>query len=297
MRVVGLLAMMAAGCAEPTAVDARRIDEIFASVNNRQSPGCVAAALRGGVVEFAQGYGMADLEHATPISTTTAFDLGSITKQLTAAAINLLVVDGRLSLDDDVRKYVPEIPLYQAPITIRQLMHHTSGLRDYIALFDLAQVGRDQISYPSMLAMLARQGRLHFAPGEQFSYTNSGYALLSLVVERVSGQSLPAFTEERLFRPLGMTSTGFRVGPSVAVSNASLGYGWQCIPPWRIWPCGSATWKTRAWAVPGGASSPKSAGRSTTAPCSPTAPGWTISRSTAKPPLSTAVRRAATRAT
>jgi CubicO group peptidase (beta-lactamase class C family) len=106
-------------------------------------------------------------------------------------------------------------------------MHHTSGLRDYIALFDLAQVGRDQISYPSMLAMLGRQGRLHFVPGEQFSYTNSGYAVLSLVIERVSGQSLPAFTEERLFRPLGMTSTGFRVGPSIAVSNASLGYGWQ----------------------------------------------------------------------
>ena len=196
--------------AQIATVDPAKIDEIFAYTANTKSPGCVVAAIRNGKIEFARGYGMADIKHGTPITPQTAFNVGSVTKQFTAAAINLLVVDGRLSLDDDIRKYVPELPRYEVPITIRHLVNHTSGLRNYDAMFQLAGESHG-ITSSEMLEMLARQRRLNFRTGEQWAYSNSGYTLLGVIVERVSGKSLPAFAEERLFRPLGMTSTAFRV--------------------------------------------------------------------------------------
>jgi CubicO group peptidase (beta-lactamase class C family) len=210
--------------AQVAQVDPARIDEVFAFAANTQSPGCAVATIRDGKIEFARGYGMADLEHGLPITSKTAFNLASVSKQFTAAAINLLVAAGQLSLDDDVRKYVPELPRYDAPITIRHLVHHTSGLREISALFDLSVRSGPDISSADDLQMLARQRNLNFKPGAEYSYTNSGYFLLGLIVERVSGTSLRGFAEERMFRPLGMSSTTFRDRSDMSIENQAVGY-------------------------------------------------------------------------
>ena len=214
-------------------IDPAKIDEIFAFTAGTKSPGCAVATVRDGKIEFARGYGMADLEHGTPITPTTAFNMASVSKQFTAAAINLLIADGRLSLDDDVRKYVPELPSFGAPIRIRHLLAHTSGLRGYDVLLGLAGETAIGISHADILKVLARQRRLNFAPGQQTAYSNSGYALLGIVVERVSGKSLGAFADERLFRPLGMTSTVFRDRNDTPIRNQALGY-LQENGKWRL---------------------------------------------------------------
>jgi len=225
-------------------VPAARIDSIFAFAGDT-TPGCAVAAMQDGAVLLARGYGIANLEHKVPITSETVFYLASVSKQFTAAAINLLVRDGKLSLDDDVRKYVPELPVYQRPITLGHLMHHTSGLRDYLELFDMADLADFPITNADFLAMMARQRALNFAPGDAYSYSNSGYVLLSIIVERVSGKSLRAFAEERIFRPLGMTSTVFRDQHTMLIPNVAIAYGrtaytWPGLPnprpagPWEI---------------------------------------------------------------
>lgn len=203
-------------------VDAK-IDSMF-SYAGTSTPGCAVAAARDGAVLFAKGYGMADLEHGVPITPTTPFYLASVSKQFTAAAINLLALDGKLSLDDDVRKHVSEFPSYGAPITLRHLIHHTSGLRDYLSLFFLAGVGDLAISNADFLAMLGRQQGLNFPTGERYSYSNSNYVLLSIVVQRVSGKSLRAFATERIFEPLGMTATVFRDHNAMLIPGRALAY-------------------------------------------------------------------------
>src|SRR4051812_24679645 len=145
-----------------------RIDSLFAFAKPN-TPGCAVATVRNGAIEYEHGYGIADLEHGTPITPKTAFYLASVSKQFTAAAVNMLVAEGKLSLDDDVRKYVPELPRYQAPITIGQLMHHTSGLRDYLSLYDMAGLFDYPIRNGDFLEMIGRQRALNFAPGEQNS--------------------------------------------------------------------------------------------------------------------------------
>jgi CubicO group peptidase (beta-lactamase class C family) len=216
-----------------------RIDSIFAFAKPN-TPGCAVATIRNGTIEYARGYGLADLEHATPITPKTAFYMASVSKQFTAAAINALVADGKLSLDDDVRKYVPEVPRYQAPMTVGQLMHHTSGLRDYLNLYDLAGMFDYPVRNSDFLEMISRQRSLNFAPGEQYSYTNSGYVMLSIIVERVSGKSLRAFANDRFFKPLGMTSTVFRDRIQMLIPNRALAYAregdtWiQTIPAFDV---------------------------------------------------------------
>jgi CubicO group peptidase (beta-lactamase class C family) len=242
LQVARLLVLLA--CAAPlsaaqvTRVDPSKIDEIFAFANPA-SPGCAVATARNGTIEFARGYGMADLERGVPVTTKTAFSLGSVSKQFTAAAINLLVADGKVSPDDDVRKYVPELPRYDAPITIRHLMHHTSGVREITALVQLAGRRPSDVGQAETLQMLARQRALNFTPGAEHSYSNSGYVLLGVIVERVSGMSLRAFAEERLFRPLAMSSTTFRDRIDMSIENGAVGYRqqdgtWRQAPPWQI---------------------------------------------------------------
>lgn len=218
--VIGMLGP-ATSAAQSNPVDPAKIDAVFASMANTQSPGCAVATIRDGRLDYARGYGMADIKRGVPITTKTAMNLGSATKQFTAAAINLLAAERRLTLDDDVKKYVQELPRYDATVTIRQLMNHTSGVRDHSSLATLAGWS-DDISDADALAMLARQ-RTNFTPGTLWSYSNGGYFLLSVIVERVSGQPLPAFAAEQLFRPLGMTSTVFRVRSDVPKGRA-LGY-------------------------------------------------------------------------
>lgn len=189
---------------------AAHIDAACASWAKPDSPGCAVGVVRDGGLVFARGYGMANLEHALPITAQSVFDIGSTSKQFTAACIGLLVESGALALDDDVRKWIPELPDYGHTLRLRHLLHHTSGLRDYLELFMLAgRKSEDWTTSAQALAMLARQKALNFEPGSQHLYSNSGYFLLSLVVERASGSSLAQFARQQLFEPLGMRDTHF----------------------------------------------------------------------------------------
>lgn len=197
-----------AAAREDVAVDARAVDAVFADLDKPDSPGCALGVIQDGRLSYTRGYGMANLEHGIANGPSIVFDIGSTSKQFTATAIVLLAQDGKLSLDDDVRRYVPELPQYQRTITIRHMLNHTSGLRDYLGLFSLAGVSFESTTTnKDALDFVVRQKALNFAPGDEFVYSNSGYLLLSLVVERVSGKSFPAFAQERIFEPLGMTST------------------------------------------------------------------------------------------
>jgi len=203
-----------------------RVDQVFAEWNKPDSPGCALAVVKQGRIIYKRGYGMADLEHDAPISPASVFYIGSVSKQFTAMAVALLARQGKLSLDDDVRKYIPELPDYGAPITARHLIHHTSGLRDYNTLLALAgRRGDEAFNNDVVLEITSRQKGLNFPPGEQFLYSNTGYALLAVIVERVSGMKLSAFAEENIFKPLGMTNTHFHDDLSRIVKNRAYGYG------------------------------------------------------------------------
>jgi CubicO group peptidase (beta-lactamase class C family) len=203
---------------------ARWIDSVFADYDER-SPGCAVGVVRDGGLAFARGYGMASLDAARPITPTTPFYIASLSKQFTAMAILLLERDGRLSLDDPVRRWVPELPLFGARVTLRHLLHHTSGIRDYFTLLGIAGWQRENtFTETELLELVARQRGLNFEPGEQFLYSNTGYALLGIVVRRASGQSLRDFARARIFEPLGMRHTQFRDDHRQVIPGAAVGY-------------------------------------------------------------------------
>jgi CubicO group peptidase (beta-lactamase class C family) len=170
---------------------------------------------------------MANLEHDIRINSTTVFDIGSVSKQFTAMSVLLLAEQGKLSLDDDIRKYLPEMPQYQSTITIRHLVNHTSGLRDYLTLMAL-RGERDDDYYvdAEVMDLLARQKQLNLKPGDQWLYSNSGYFLLSQIVKRASGKTLRQFADENIFRPLGMKDTGFSV-PAEKLDRLATSYWTQ----------------------------------------------------------------------
>ncbi|HWQ03103.1 MAG TPA: serine hydrolase domain-containing protein [Candidatus Nitrosotenuis sp.] len=187
-----------------------KVDAVFAEREKPGMPGCALGVFRNGSIEYARGYGLANLEHNIPVTTKTIFDLGSVSKQFTATSIILLAQQGKLSLDDDVRKFVPELRDFGARITIRHLLNHTSGLRDYLTLFSLSGVDFDGVTGDDeALRIIARQRELNFPPGAEYLYSNSGYFLLSVIVKRASGKSLREFAQENLFGPLGMKNTHF----------------------------------------------------------------------------------------
>lgn len=187
---------------------AAKVDAVFANYDKAASPGCALGVIKDGKLVYARGYGMANLEHNIPNSPKLVYDIGSTSKQFTAASILLLQQQGKLALDDDVRKLIPELPAYQKPVTIRQLIHHTSGLRDYLVLFSLAGVSFDDTTTEDdALKLIIKQKELNFAPGDEWLYSNSGYFLLSIIVKRASGKSLAEFAQEHIFKPLGMKHT------------------------------------------------------------------------------------------
>jgi CubicO group peptidase (beta-lactamase class C family) len=202
-----------------------KIDKLFAQWDKSDSPGCELAVIKDGRIVYKRGYGMANLEHNIPMSPASIMDTGSVSKQFTAMAIALLAEQGKLSLDDDIRKYMPEIPTYEAPITIRQLIHHTSGIRDYLTLMNIAGM-RDDDYYVDgeVVSLLARQKELNFKPGSEFLYSNSGYFLLSQIVKRASGKTLREFADENIFKPLGMTRTRFYDDHNELVKNRAASY-------------------------------------------------------------------------
>jgi len=211
---------------EPPADLAERIDAIFEDLDSTRSPGCAVALMRDGELVYANGYGMANLDHGVPISKSSVFHVASVSKQFTAAAVVLLALDGALSLDDDVRQHVPELPDFGHRITIRHLLHHTSGVRDQWELLGLAgwRYSRDRITDDDVLWILERQRELNLAPGEQYLYSNSGYTLLAQIVARVSGKSFRELTRERIFEPLGMSHTFFRDDFDEIVPEQAYGY-------------------------------------------------------------------------
>lgn len=202
-----------------------RVDRIFAPWDRTDSPGCALGVYRNGSIEYARGYGMANLELGVALSPQSVFDIGSTSKQFTATSIMLLAHDGKLSLDDDIRKYVPELPNYGKPITIRHILTHTSGIRDYLTLWALAGVDdADLTTDKDALDLLVRQRELNFAPGEQWLYSNSGFFLASVIVHRVSGKTLAQFAAERIFGPLGMTHTRYNDDHMSIIPNRATGY-------------------------------------------------------------------------
>ena len=203
-----------------------KVDQLFEKWNNPNSPGCSLAVIRNGDIIYKRGYGMADLDHGIPNTPTTVFHIASTSKQFTAAAIVLLAQEGKLSFDDPIRKYLPEMPDFGTPITIRHLLHHTSGIRDQWELLLLAgwRYSLDLITDDDIMSLLVRQKELNFQPGDDFSYSNSGYTLLGQIVKRVSGKSLREFTTERIFQPLGMADTHFRDDHAEIIKNQAYGY-------------------------------------------------------------------------
>ncbi|HEV8660802.1 MAG TPA: serine hydrolase domain-containing protein [Thermoanaerobaculia bacterium] len=224
-RFAALMALFAMPCLAEEDL-ASRVDAIFANQATSSSPGCAVGIARGGKTIVERGYGMANLEYDVPITPSTIFEAGSVTKQFTSAAMLLLVQDGKLSLDDRVRKYVPELPESASEITIRQILTHTSGLRDWGTIVRLAgwRRGTRLITHAHVLDVLSRQRELNFPPGTQWSYSNSGYNLAAIVIERVSGKSFPDFTRERIFGPLGMTHSSWRDDYTRIVKGRATAY-------------------------------------------------------------------------
>ena len=230
----------------PVAVSAQQsnptagLDRVFQQWNSKTTPGCAVGVSQPGQPVLARAYGMADLEHDVANTPETIFEAGSVSKQFTAAAIVLLSLDGKLSLDDNVRKYIPELPEYQWPITIRHMLTHTSGLRDWGSVAGIAgwPRGRRAHTHAHVVDILSRQRALNFPPGAEYSYSNSGYNLLAVIVDRVSGTSFSEFTKKRLFEPLGMTHTQWRDDFTRIVKNRSVGYsqrgtGWANDMPFE----------------------------------------------------------------
>ena len=224
-----------AACAAFADTRSDQVDQIFAPWNRPDSPGCAAGVYGKGETLYKKGYGMADLEHGVPITPQSVFYLASVSKQLTAAAIAMLDADRKLSLDDPLRKWVPELPAaVVGNVKVRHLVHHTSGIRDYLSLQGLA--GKPDNYYTSddeVIRLLARQKALNFAPGDDYLYSNSGYFLLSVIVKRASGKTLREFSRERIFGPLGMNASLWADDHNEIIWNRAIGYSPRPAGGWR----------------------------------------------------------------
>jgi len=202
-----------------------KVDKLFAKWDSWDSPGAAVAIIKDGSVVYKRGYGSANLEYNVAITPSTIFHVASISKQFTAFAIAMLAEQGKLSLDDEIQKYLPEVPDFGKTITIRHLIHHTSGLRDQWKLLAMAGWRLDDvITREHILKMVSHQKELNFDPGEEFLYCNTGYTLLAEIVARLSGQSFCKYTELNIFRPLGMTNTHFHDDHEMIVKNRAYSY-------------------------------------------------------------------------
>jgi CubicO group peptidase (beta-lactamase class C family) len=203
-----------------------RADSVLRGFVGADAPGCAVAVDSAGSAAYRGAFGLAELEYRIPISVSTIFEAGSVSKQFTAAAVLLLEARGKLSLDDPVQKWFSEIPQYQWPVTIRHLMQHTSGMRDWGSVIGLSGWPRWTASYnhADALAIIARQRDLNYQPGTAFGYTNTGYNLMAMLVERAAGESLTAFTHREFFEPLGMTHTSWREDFSRVVPGRAQAY-------------------------------------------------------------------------
>ena len=205
-----------------------QVDKLFSRFTT-STPGCAVGADVKGQPAVRAAYGMADLEHDVPIAVDTIFEVGSVSKQFTAAAVLLLARDGKLSLDDKVRKYIPEMPDVAADVTIRQMLNHTAGLRDWGGLAAIEGWPRTSRvhTHAHVLDYVSRQRMLNFEPGTRWSYSNTGYNLAAILVSRVSGMSFADFTKARIFQPLGMNDTSWRDDHTRIVKRRAIAYSEQ----------------------------------------------------------------------
>ncbi len=233
LRTIGFLFLLVASPAfaqqRLTSIESIRqalVDAIFLSVDRRGSPGCALSIMRSGEIVYKQGYGEANLEYDIPIEPSSIFHVASVSKQFTALAVALLAAEGKLSWDDDIRSYVPEVPDYGVPITLRHLAHHTSGLRDQWELLIMAgwRWEADVVLQDDVLDIVSRQKKLNFLPGDEYLYSNTGYTLLAVVVERVTGMKLREFAKRRIFEPLRMHDTHFHDDHQMIVKNRAYAY-------------------------------------------------------------------------
>lgn len=203
-----------------------KVDRIFARYHKTDSPGCAVGAAINGNTVLSAAYGMADLEHDIPLTPSSVFEAGSVSKQFTAAAVLLLAERGKLSLDDPVRKYIPELPDYGKPLTIRNMINHTSGLRDWGNVESIAGWPRTTRTYTHahVLDIVSRQRELNYPPGAEYSYSNTGFNLAAILVGRVSGKPFPQFEREEIFNPLDMSSTQWRDDYQRIVHNRAIAY-------------------------------------------------------------------------
>lgn len=208
-----------------TAEQISAIDKLFAQWDSSESPGAALAVIKDGEIVYERGYGMSNLEHGIPITPDSIFHIASMSKQFTATCVAMLAADGLLSLDDDVRRYLPELPNYGTTITLRQMLHHTSGLRDHWTLQRMAGWRDDDlITGDDVLEIVRRQKALNFAPGTEHLYSNTGYSLQANIVQRITGKTLRQFAQERIFGPLGMTSTHFHDDHTEVVPGRTQAY-------------------------------------------------------------------------
>jgi CubicO group peptidase (beta-lactamase class C family) len=208
-----------------------QVDQIFAAYDKEDSPGCAVGVIQNGQWVYQHAFGMADIEANKPMTTKNALYIGSNGKQFTAMSILLLLEQGKLSIDDDIHTYLPELPDYGYRITVENLVHHTSGIKDYLVLWlkEFAAQGLNgyehiaSIHEGNSLELIASQKELDFAPGDQYAYSNSNYFLLGVIVERVSGMSLRQFAAENIFKPLGMTHTQYKDDINITIPDLAVG--------------------------------------------------------------------------
>jgi CubicO group peptidase (beta-lactamase class C family) len=227
LRAGAMIFSMLAVATESRAQDKKTaaVDEVFSDLTKPGSPGCALGIYRDGKIVYSKGYGLANLEENVAITPQSVFDIGSTSKQFTAASILLLEKQGKLSISDDIRKYLPELPDYGQKITILQLLNHTSGLRDYLTLMELAGINIDGVTTDEdALQVIVRQKALNFAPGSDWLYSNTGFFLLSVIVKRVSGKTLREFAGENIFTPLEMTHTQYRDDHTSLIANRAMAY-------------------------------------------------------------------------
>jgi CubicO group peptidase (beta-lactamase class C family) len=229
--------LTAAACQRSQAADSKtpQVDKLFAAWNRTDSPGCAVGISRNGAVVYERGYGMANLELHVPVTPDTVFALASISKVFTAMSAVLAAQQGKLSLDDEVQKYIPEWTDRDDHVTIRHLLTHTSGVRDAFTLLGWTPGGyMTGDTNAAIVNVLARQRGLNFPPGTKFEYSNGGYNLLASILKRATGQSLGAFAAANIFKPLGMTHSSFREEPTTLMPGRAPGYsrhvdGWHLV--------------------------------------------------------------------
>lgn len=209
----------------PKSKTADKVDKLLAKYDFKKRPGLSLAVIKDGAVVYKKGFGIANLEYGTPITTSTVFQVASVSKQFTVFSILLLEQEGKLSIDDDISKYLPEMPDYGHKITLRNLANHTSGIRDNTDLANLIGTNEsDLFRNEEAVKLITSQKGLNFIPGDQFQYCNSGYILLAEIVKRVSGQSFAEFTQSRIFKPLKMVNSQFVDEPEIIIKNRAYSY-------------------------------------------------------------------------